>query len=696
MPPSRAVAETSTTETPSKPAEKVYNLAFEGADLETVMEMYCEWVGRIMLKTDAVKATVTIKAEKLTKQQCIEAVDAVLAMNNIALIPVGEKFIKVVPATQPDLTGQGLIVSQDPSQEFDNTARFVTHIIQLKHVQFPEIQAAIQHLMHSFGKIQTIERTNSMMITDTASNMRRIRELIDFVDQPSAKIEPRIYQIQYAKAAEIASKINEVVQMAQADQQQRPGALRAPARPAPAGVIRAPAPSAPEIAEVSRTEAGADVIIRGTVKVMPDDRTNIIMIFSQPENFDFFDQIIKVFDVEVAPAISYEVVGLEYADAEEIAGTLNELVGAAQDKESRGGQSPTTTERPDATSAVIRQLRPVPSPSAKDAENLSQLSDKTKILADKRSNSLLLMGQQSDIAAIKAVIGSLDIMLEQVLIEAAIFEIGLDDGLSHGIEWLYQNSGPTRRGGWDAANLATNTLGALASGALSYWQQIPGINTQIAIKLAANDGNSRLLSTPVIMTTDNTEAKLSIGEQRPVVTSTDSFGQSSGTQRSSYEYKDIGIQLTVTPRINPKKYVIMEIKQKADQLGQPTEIDGNQVPVIKNREFEATITVPNGGTVALGGLMSTEKSESRSKIPILGDIPFIGRYLFSSTTERDIKTELLILMTPHVLNSVDEMGQETERLYRASSIKQSDWRVKGWSGTRLQNIPDAPEDEEAE
>ena len=185
------------------------------------------------------------------------------------------------------------------------------------------------------------------------------------------------------------------------------------------------------------------------------------------------------------------------------------------------------------------------------------------------------------------------------------------------------------------------------------------------------------------MTTDNTEARLSVGEQRPVVTSTSSFGNSSGTLRSSYEYKDIGINLTVTPRINPQRVVVMELLQQADQVGGTVEIDKNKVPVILNREFEAQISVPDRGTIALGGLINSEVRDSRTKIPVLGDIPFLGKYLFSSTTDQIVQTELIVLLTPYVLTTNTELENETLRRYKGTDMNQKDWPQSGWSDSKL-------------
>jgi general secretion pathway protein D len=698
-----------------KKPEQLFNFAFTNSDLDVVMAQYCEWTGQIYLKTDAVKASITLKADKLTKKECIEVVDAILAMNNIALVPMGEKYIKVIMSTAPDLTGHGLKINMDQDTQYAGSDKFVTQIVQLQHVEIPEVQAAVQHLLHAYGKILALQSSNSLMLTDTEANINRVRELIEFMDQPAARIEPSIYQIEYADATEIAGKLNEIITMAQADQKKKTATGTVVGNPnarTPAGVIRArttQTKAAPTKASISNTEGGSNVIIQGNVKVMADERTNIILIFSQEENFKFFDTIIEVLDVEVEPETTFEVVNLEYADASELAGTLNDLIGAAgssrssSSSSSRSGSSGSRTGSSNARSSQsgnTSNSRVTPN-AASDGEssgieNLNRLSEDTKILADERSNSILLMGEKADIAAIKNVIATLDIMLEQVMIEAAIFEVTLGDDLRAGIDWLYRSDSGDKIGGWDGANLITNTVGNVAAQAMTYYQNITGINTEIAINLAASDSNVRLLSTPIIITTDNTEARLSVGEQRPIVTSTSSYANSSGTQSSNYEYKDIGINLTVTPRINPQRVVVMEVLQQADQVGGEVSIDGNQVPIILNREFEAQISVPDRGTIALGGLINSETRDSVVKIPILGDIPLIGRYLFSSTKKENVQTELIVLLTPHVLANLDEAKTQTDRLYDSIDMREEDWPSKDWSGSALKNRPKLDDDSDSD
>ena len=683
---------------------QLQSMSWAQTDLELVMEEYCRWTDKIYLKTDAVTAKITLKASKITTEESIKVLEAILAMNNIALVPMGDRYVKVIQATAGDLTGQGLTIDMNPDSILGFGDQFITKIVQLHNVELPEVQAAVQHVMHAYGKIMGLQRSNSLMITDTEANIRRAMEIIEFIDQPMAGIESRIYQIEYAEASEIATKLKEIIDAAQGEEK-KPVVAGNPYARTPPGVVRASAGAAkaPTKASIGQTEGGATTIINGEVKVLADERTNIIIIFSQEENFVFFDKIIKVLDIEVEPATTFEVINLEYADAVELSGTLNDLIGGSSGSRSSSRTSGTSNSRTSGSSSRTSgsstsgsRMTPnaVTGKAGASIENLNKLSEDTKILADERSNSILLMGSKGDIAAIKQVIKSLDVMLEQVVIEAAIFEVGLTDTLRHGLDWLYRNADDQKVGAWDGGSLigSTNGIASVAAGAMTYYQNVSGINTEFAINLAATDNNANLLSTPVIMTTDNTEAILSVGEQRPVVTSTDSFNSTGGSLRSNYEYKDIGIQLTVKPRINPQRFVVMEVTQKADQIGGNVNIDGNEVPIILNREFEASIAVPDGGTVALGGLVQTEKSENITKIPLLGDIPFIGRYLFSSVSENETQRELVVLMTPYVMTNLQEMKNETDRLYMGTNLKQENWKGS-WSASKLRDLPDPIDDE---
>ena len=298
------------------------------------------------------------------------------------------------------------------------------------------------------------------------------------------------------------------------------------------------------------------------------------------------------------------------------------------------------------------------------------------------------MGSKSDLVALKAVINELDVMLAQVMIESVILEVKLSDDTETGISWLQTNldDGNIYNSAWNlSSNLASGSLSNIVSSAntLTHYSKIEGIDLSAIIKLAKTTSEVEILQTPVVLTTDNTEAIITIGEERPIVTSTGT--SSSGNDYSRYEYKSIGINLKVTPHINPQRFVIMDIEQSADEVGEDVTIDDNEVPTVLKREISASVAVQDRGTIVLGGLVKTEKRKTINKIPLLGDIPLLG-HLFKDTSLEDGRSELLVLMTPYVLTTPQEARETSRRIQRASAAGDIKW-PKGWSQSPLRNEP---------
>jgi general secretion pathway protein D len=692
---------------PAQAQEQLISLSFEDAPLEQAVELYREWTGRTIIKQADLSARITLKGRQLTQNEAKQAIETVLSMNGVALVPMGDKFLKVVPIANARQEGME-IKPFDADKKYTEADVLITQVIPLRFVVFADVQPLIQHLVHGYGKIIQMDRINSVLVTDTSANIARIVELVGMVDQPAEKIEPRIYQLKYAEAATIAGKLKELVEAAKTKKGEQ--TVVGDVRTIP-GVIRAPKldTALPETAQEQQTE-----MIQGEVKIVSDDRTNILIIFSKAANFSFFDNIIKVLDVPVDPAVIVEVINLEFAKAKEISGILNEFVGAAKATEKTkapGGDNGKAEGSKTVDEIIQRAVEPTGreiSPVAKSA--IGRLSADTKILSDERSNSLLLMGRKSDIEAIKQVIASLDVMLEQVMIEAVILSVNLGDDLSTGVQWVYNTQKDTSGNtngianpiqqlvGWNGSKLnngaSNSVVGALGSG-LSYYGIFPSVNMTALINATKSDSNARILSTPVVLTTDNTEAKITVGEERPVISSSINSGTGGNVNdgysaRSTYQYRNIGITLKVTPNINPQGFVVMEITQTADDVGGEVTIDGNKVPIVSKREISATVAVQDRSTVVLGGLVRKSNSKSASKIPILGDIPLLG-WLFSTHNNSDARTELVVLLTPYVLTTPEQAQQKAKQLYDSSDSKNTLW-PRGWSQSPLRNDEPAKED----
>lgn len=691
--------------------DQLISLNFRDAPLDQVLNFYSELTSRTIIKAPGLNATITLRGQtRLTPAECLQAIESVLAINNIALVPLGDKFLKVVQTAAA--RGEALpIVREVPEGPLPATDGLISQVVPLKYIETTEALAVLQGLIHAYGRLQPLERTNSLLITDTSINIQRMLEILDVLDQPiEAKVETRVYELKYAEASAVAARLNELIQETQADAA-RP---RVVAVAAPPGVIRPPTPAQGAVtirAEEALAERG---VIQGKVKIVADERTNVLIVMSRPSNFAFFDKIITVLDREIEPEVLAKVLPLQFAKAEDIGQILNDFIGAARAESGSTTRAPVAQPTtPTATAAAARSqalqeyaarraaMERAQGALADEKARIGQLSSSTKILPDKRTNSLLIMGTRGDVAALEEIIQQLDIMLAQVLIEAVIIEVGLNNKIEYGIDWLQRSMSvydtrtkgglPVRNpvmsfaGGWGGEGGTFLDAGAvqndiqLSPGRLTYFAKFIDLNLDVVLRMAAASSNARILSTPVVLTTDNTEAKITVAEQRPIVTSSSAYD--TGRQISTYEYKNIGIELTVTPRINPRGMVVMEISQSADNVGENVRIDNNEVPTILKREIKAQVAVENRSTLVLGGLVSTDHARSVSKVPILGDIPLLGQ-LFRTTSKGDRRRELLVFLTPYVLVSPEEARSESRRLLEGTQLKGTAW-PKGWSDSEM-------------
>ena len=721
--------------------EPLWDLTYRGTPLQNALDMYGQITGRIMIKAPNVSPITLdlISEEKLPETEVLKAIETALELNNISLVPQGANFI-IVKTTDTMLQGPGVIVTQAPEEPFPEDSTIIQQVIALKYITAAELQPVIQPMLHTYGKVQGLERTNSLLIMDTMYNVQRVIEILKLLDKPALHTEEqRVIQIEFAQASEVAAKLLEIIaesvaenERSQAAAQRTSSAARTsttPSRTTPPGIIRARTGTS---AAAARTSASFDLsgdassrgLITGKPQIIADERTNILIIISRPENFPFFEDMIKVLDTKVDPEITFKNIRLEFADAEELAAIINELIGAAV-QDSRSSQSnPGATRTPGGAAQnasrgantisdfINNQNRARTTPqAAKTATqaalggNLGEISENTQIIADPRTNSLLIMGRTEDIKVLEKVVSELDIMLDQVLIEAVILEVSLNDNIAYGLDWLQRSltvantqvlgprgginsstpiaafGGGSRQGGstfLDGADITRDT--ELADGALSYFASFYDLNLDLVVSLASGSSDARVLSTPVVLTTDNTEASIIVGERRPIPTSTQQ-GLGTGVSRTTVDYENIGIEIKVTPRINPQGFVVMEIEQSADNVGGNVVIGGDEFPIITTRQIKANMAVQNGQTIVLGGLVSEDQRDINTKVPFLGDFPILGNFFKSERAEKN-RTELLVLITPYVLSSIEAASAETKRLFNATKGADHTWHRR-WSDSNL-------------
>lgn len=715
---------------PPGKADQLVQVNYVDAPLDQLTAAVSDWTGRMLIKAPGVNAQITLKSnERIPISQALEAIETILAMNNVSLVKMGDKFLKVVPIAQNRTEG-GAIMFQNPEKPYPEADQLVSQMVRLNYLEVAEAQPMLQPLLHGYGKIQPFELNRSLLITETGANLNRILEVLAFIDKPSGSKPVLRIVPTHAKPSEIEKSIKALIADTQSKEEKpriEQPAAPVPAIPTPPGIIRAPRPATSTTPSGQGVEAGeGKQLINHKVIIVPDDRVSLLFIIACVDDLETLMLMVNALDQatlddEFAPPLVYP---LAFAKADEIASILNEFIGAAKEDPSKGNQAPTTpaptgTAGSDARSVALRDYvasRQAAAAAAATRSRLAPITDAgkdlsgrvspdTRILADKRTNKLLIMGRNRDLTKVVNLIKQIDVMLAQVLIEVVIIKVDLGNKLNYGVDWLQQSmtaynttkagpggisvntpilsfGGGTAFGGAAVQDGAlVNRSTPLAANKLTYYTTLNGLNIDAVIQMAKVSSDGRILQTPVIITTDNKEAKIKVGSQVPIVNA--NIVQTTGQNTQNYEYKDIGLDITITPHINPDGVVEMEIKQQADDIDPSSTvfINGVPVPTITSRSLSADVSVKNNQTIILGGLTDTHKSKSQTGIPLLMSIPIIGG-LFRSDELKDTRSELLVLLTPYVLKSPEQAREETARLHANSSSSKTQWH-EGWSDSPL-------------
>jgi len=749
----------------SKPAT---GLKFNATPVDIVLQAYAQETGKTLLMApDVPKVNITLNSQPgivLSKEEYVEAIEVVLSMHGIVLDPFGDKFVKVLSRKTVRIDSALPILMEAPEGGHPEKSRSVSQMIQPKFIAIEEAKKAIEGFKKPDGMIQTFERTNSLLVTDSQENINRMLEIIKFIDQPiNINEDVHVVPINFAKAEDIKKRIEELVaesQKATAKDEVKskasgsPGIVKTSTASSSIAArlsrLRSPQPETP----VSTPNEALDTLIsdadrgmiRGKVQIIADERTNKLIIITSKENMLFFERIIKVLDVETTPDVKVEVLRLEYADAEEISTMLNDLIGNATSKKDDSNKTsgknaskssdPTASRATSLVEAAAARANPASSDATPGVSKLGQLSkDSIKILADKRTNAIVMMGSIGDLAAIAEIVKSMDIMLSQVLIETVVLEVALKNDIETGINWVQRVSdgdnfrytvGAGNTTGSGAQNLfgssevteevpsidpggepttTTRTIDNMAGtyleamsspvSGLEYFMSVDNLRLDAVIKAAASDSRSRILSSPILLTVDNKEATIEATETRYMYKGMRYMGYSGSQGGGSYEpdieQRDVGLTVKVTPRISPNGNVFLTVEETFEQVLGEQIINGQAWPTVTSRKLSADVSVVNGATVVLGGLVKSAKSNSESGIPYLMDIPYIGKYLFGSTKKSEERSEMLVFLTPYVIEDDEDMRKEARR--RKNYLDATDVWTKGWSDSDLAD-PVTPEEME--
>ncbi len=717
-------------------------LNWDAAPVDIVLQAYAESINKIVLKDPSLpSANITLKArdgQQLTLEEYLEAIEVVLEMNGVHVEPYGEKFIRAVPRSKARKEGIPLIL--DPDTELKESGKVVSMMIPFKNIAVTEAQKLFEGLKSDTGILLVFERTNSILVTDTEQNINRMIEIARTVDVASPVLENVfVRQIRYASVTDVKTILENIVKESQAAQEKENGkgantaanqnANRFPPPPNSRTVggrrnEQQQQPQTPTNESLVMSVSDADRgMIRGKVIMMSDERSNKLIVITQQSNMDFFDKIIEEMDVETTPDVKVEVIRLKYADAEEVSDMINDLIGnAASSKSNTKGNTNQNAQKGSSANITSGTSRGVANAASRNVESKAgELSkDNVVVLADKRINGLVIMARTQDIPVLHQIIESMDVKLAQVLIETVIIEVTLKDELATGIDWVHgmqqkgsQYNQAVGGGGGsatpvsggtagsaliDGASTALPTIFAPGSGGITYSLFSRKLDLAAIVRASKTDSNSKYIASPIIMTVDNKEATIDATENRQFLTgwTAQSSGYSGGGQPTpNYSAKDIGLKLKITPKINPNGTVMLNVEEEYSQFLEKAQsmlvpkvatgtvtYDEDRVDLAIERKMAADILMENMQTVVLGGLTETKVEEVDVGIPLLKDIPWVGKWLFGSVEQKENRKELLVFLTPYVLN--DAQAAQAEALRRKKTMSTpSPWDDHGWSASSL-------------
>lgn len=611
----------------------VDQLLLPDGDIDTILSMLEQLTGRTVLRPGQLPvggANFNLRIrERIKKSEAILAIETVLALNNIGVTPQGDRFLIISQLSQTSRTAPPLL----SGSAFDQPAsgRIAAKIFQLEFLRVAEVQPVLQNILNlQLGTTAIpMQTANALMVTDSVANLQRVEALLKELDKPIAEgLRPKFYQLRNgAKASDLMGKIRTVLQSIQ-----------------------------PQLA--------------ATLPFSADDRTNQLILVTDPRQFPLFDELIERLDVRADPNTRNEVIYLKHATAEELVTVLNSVIrGQVQTAQQRtsqtvrpGGQvgpvQPTVPGAP--VPPVAAQPPPVLNP-ALNAESTNEFSAIMTIAPDKRSNSVVVSGTADDIRLITALIDKLDTVLGQVRIEVVIAEVSLDDSHSSGISQLGLNIEGDRLVGI-AGSAPGFSVGGAAANSFATINRIGGPRSLVesldftgvlGITTTPRKNNTTVLSVPSITTSHAKAATFVSSEIRPITTGTTSTPVSGTNSNNGFAtqqqttQQDIGITLTVTPLIGSDGSVQLDIDQDVRDVAGNVTVNGNDTPIISHRQTKTTISAKSGDIVVLGGMQRNKDSRATNR---LGPIPFLGD-LFGSRTKAVTRTELIFFMRPYVLTN---------------------------------------------
>jgi general secretion pathway protein D len=670
-------------------------LNFTNAEIEAVARTMAVVTGRDVVVDPRVKGTLTLQTDRaIAPEAAFNQFASALRMQGFAVVP-SDGLYKIVPEADAKLQGTA-VGTATPAPEVAGN-QIVTQVFRLNYESANTILPVLRPLIAPNNAINVNPGNNSLVITDYAENMRRLARIIAALDVPNAS-DIEVIPLKHSVATELAPLVARLIEGGSS-----------------VGLGAGVTPGA--------TPGTSDASFRTALLAEP--RSNALIVrAANPARVQLVRALVEKLDRPAADggngaAGNVHVIYLKNADAVRLAVTLRaalaaEMIGTQQGMLG-GAQAGALGSTPQIgggaaafqplqqTGMMQSDLSSQSSQATAPLNNANQPSTGGQIQADPATNSLIITAPEPQFRQIRAVIDRLDGRRAQVLVESLIVEVNADKAAEFGIQWQAglgsngdRNVGiigtNSNVGGTNIINLALGIAsGALggaaggAAGALGAAAALPsaGMNFGVAhrygnnyvlgflARFFENNGEGNVLSTPNLLTLDNEEAKIVIGQNVPFVTGQfTNTGAASGSVNpfQTIERKDVGLTLRVRPTINENGTVKLQVFQEVSSVD-PVSLNSPNGPITNKRSIESSVLVEDGSIVVLGGLLQDTYSKTNEKVPLLGDVPVLGN-LFRSEARSRQKTNLMVFLRPVVVRDAAASSQLAMDRYDALRVMQ--------------------------
>jgi general secretion pathway protein D len=602
-------------------AQEGFELNFTDTDINAVISAVAKLTDKNFIIDPRVKGKVTVITHKsMTKDEVYEVFQSVLKVHGFAAVP-GKTVIKIVPEVNAKQDSIKTITKED----YRDGDELVTKVIPIRHVTAAQLVPILRPLVPQRGHLAAYPQSNVLIISDSAGNIERLSEIIARIDQ-SINQQIEIMPLQHAVASEVVRVVNQ---------------------------LHAGAKDKPDFT------------------IVADDRTNSVLLGGDKGERLRLRAIITHMDIPLELTGNTQVVYLRYANAVDLVKVLSDV--SKNIVKTAGGK-----------------------PAAGGAATTAAGSD-INIQADENTNALIINAPPGVMRSLRSVVNQLDIRREQVHIEAILAEVSYSKASELGVEWAFDGS----EGGTKSGPIGILNFSSFAPPGLAGLLEEPplvgdGLNLGLGrvkdgdltmgalVRALASDGNTNILSQPSVVTLDNQEATIVVGQNVPFLTG--SYTTTTGDATNPFQTiqrQDVGITLKITPQINEGNSIKMQIDQEISNL---TPASTSVDIIIGKRQITTNVMVDDDQILVLGGLIEDQLRDNEAKIPGLGDIPLLG-WMFKYKTVDKVKTNLMVFIHPTILQNEALQAKVTGQKYNYIREKQLERRRGGLTLLRDKELP---------